>query len=232
MSVEPHPAHSAGPAGGHAAGESEVSAQVTAGTITTGAAGKVSVNVLGRYNFDRDLIPGRRPANLDVTFRTVHGSKGLEADYIVLPNLTTGTYGFPSDIADDPVLALAMPAPDTFEHAEERRLFYVALTRARREVVLISPTQRISPFVTELLARPGNPNVVIGGANEVPVEVCPQCRKGILVQRKGPHGLFLGCSTFPACRHTRSLGSGPAARRPGTDSQLRQSGREASRPPF
>ena len=48
----------------------------------------------------------------------------------MMPNPTTGTYGFPSDIAGDPVLHLAMPSPDTFTHAEERRLFYVALTRA------------------------------------------------------------------------------------------------------
>jgi DNA helicase-4 len=65
----------------------------------------------------------------------------------MMPNLTTGTYGFPSDIADDPVLHLAMPSPDTFTHAEERRLFYVALTRGRREVTLITPTQRISAQV-------------------------------------------------------------------------------------
>ena len=183
----------------------DLSARFAAGTVPAGADGKLSVDVLGRYSFDRDLISGRKPANLNVAFRTVHGAKGLEADYIVLPNLTTGTYGFPSDIADDPVLALAMPTPDTFEYAEERRLFYVALTRARREVALIAPTQRVSPFAAELMQILNNPNVVIAGAEEASVEVCQACNKGTLVKRKGPYGLFLGCSTFPACRHTRQL---------------------------
>lgn len=42
-------------------------------------------------------------------------------------------------------------------------------------------------------------NTVIKGDKENP---CPQCRKGILVSRKGKHGDFFGCSTFPICRYT------------------------------
>lgn len=87
--------------------------------------------------------------------------------------MATGTYGFPSTIADDPVLDLAMPAPEDFEHAEERRLFYVALTRARRGVVLITPAQRMSPFVIELLQ---DPNVLVDGAAVEQIEVCGKCK--------------------------------------------------------
>jgi DNA helicase IV len=182
----------------------DLSLRAAAGAVAVGPDGKVSVHVLGRYNFDRDLLPGRRPDNLEVEFRTVHSSKGLEADYIVIPNLTIGSYGFPSDIADDPVLHVAMPAPDTFTHAEERRLFYVALTRARREVTLITPTQRMSPFVVELLQSQGqlSRDLVVDGAAEAPVETCPVCHKGTMVERKGRYGPFLGCSKYPACRHT------------------------------
>jgi DNA helicase-4 len=72
----------------------------------------------------------------------------------MLPGMTTGTYGFPSNIADGPVLDLAMPATESFPNAEERRLFYVALTRARREVTIITSPSRMSPFVTELLDDP------------------------------------------------------------------------------
>ena len=114
--------------------------------------GTVSVDVLGRYGFERDVLPRHPPANLHVTFRTVHGSKGLEADYIVIPGLTAGSQGFPSTITEDPVLDLAMPAPEAFPHAEQRRLFYVALTRARRAAVL-SPTRDGCPRSSSNFSR-------------------------------------------------------------------------------
>jgi DNA helicase-4 len=185
-----------------------LSTAVAYGSATSGHSGTVSVDVLGRYGFEREVLPRRPPSNLHVTFRTVHGSKGLEADYIVVPGMTTGTYGFPSNIADDPVLDLAMPAPESFAHAEERRLFYVALTRARREVTLITPPQRMSPFVVELL---DNPHVTVTGDSDAPVEICSQCGQGTMVERNGKFGPFLGCSTFPACTHTRALQPRPTS---------------------
>jgi len=107
-----------------------------------GASEPVSVDILGRYWFQRGVMPDKPLSNLQVTFRTVHSARGLEADYIVIPGMVTRIYGFPANIADDPVLDLAMPAPESLAHAEERRLFYVAPTRARREVTIItSPTR-------------------------------------------------------------------------------------------
>jgi DNA helicase IV len=193
----------------------DLSTAVAGGSVPGGRDGTVSVDVLGRYRFERDVLPKHPPVNLHVTFRTMHGSKGLEADYIVIPGMTTGTYGFPSTIADDPVLDLAMPAPETFPHAEERRLFYVALTRARRAVLLITHPRRMSPFVIELLK---DPHVTVTGNSDAPVEICPGCGQGTLVERNGKFGPFLGCSTFPVCKHTREVqhrptGTNPAARR-------------------
>lgn len=175
-----------------------------------GGDGRASVDVLGRYGFERDVLPSRPPSNLRVAFRTVHGSKGLEADYIVVPGMGTGTYGFPSTIADDPVLDLAMPAPESFPHAEERRLLYVALTRARRQVTLITPTRRMSPFVVELIDAG---QVMVDGDNEAPVEVCARCGQGTMIERNGKFGAFLGCSTFPTCTHTRGLHRRPTGTR-------------------
>ena len=175
-----------------------LAARVERGEVTAGRAGKVTVDVLGRYGFDRDLLPRRSFPQLEVRFRTAHASKGLEADFVVIPRMEAGRFGFPSQITDDPVLDLVMAAPDAFPHAEERRLFYVALTRARREVTLLAPTGRESPFVVELLKdgllATDEADVAAGT-----VLVCPACGQGTLVPRRGRYGDFLGCSRFPKC---------------------------------
>lgn len=159
----------------------------------------VSVDVLGRYGFQRDVIPRSIPDGVRLTFRTIHSSKGLEADYIVIPGMTTGTYGFPSNVVDDPVLELAMPSPEKFPHAEERRLLYVALTRARHGVYLLAPANQPSAFVVELMT---DPNVSIEGNDGQPVSVCPKCRQGTLAMNVSRYGAFWGCSRFPVCRYT------------------------------
>ena len=177
-----------------------LSESISNGEIPRAAAGKTRVDVLARYNFQLKDRPRSVPANLDVNFRTVHGSKGLEADYVIVMGLTAGIYGFPSAISDDPVLQLAMPESDPFPNAEERRLLFVALTRARYQVILLASSRNPSSFVMELSQNPSVQVISIDGSK---VQFCPKCKMGTLVERKGPKGLFLGCSSFPACTHTQ-----------------------------
>lgn len=145
---------------------------------------------MGRWNHLAD--------RLDVRFHTIHGSKGLEADYVILPRVVAGGWAFPSNRQDDPVMLLAMPDGDDYAHAEERRLFYVALTRARRSVLLVIIEHRLSPFVVELAREHGLELITVDGTRTT-VRPCPKCGQGVLVPRMGPRGLFLGCSRFPAC---------------------------------
>lgn len=166
------------------------------------ARGRATVDIIGRYNFDRQLVPSGSVEGLKVGFRTVHSSKGLEADYVILPKVTSGTYGFPSTIQDDPVLSLSMAEADDYPHAEERRLFYVALTRARRQVTVLTVQGRESPFVMELIDEKRVD--VVRAPGPLPVK-CPSCGEGAMVPRKGPYGSFLGCSAFPRCRHTSKV---------------------------
>ncbi len=183
---------------------SRLSAAVASGEVPPGRDGSVTVDVLGRYRFQRDLL-GHTPGNLRVQFRTVHSSKGLEADHIVVVGLDNTRYGFPSAIADDPVLDLAMPTPEGFPHAEERRLFYVALTRARRDVTVIAPRKQMSPFVVELLRYQNVVTETADGAAATPPTPCRRCGTGTMTRRKGRFGWFLGCTNFPACDNTQNL---------------------------
>ena len=166
-----------------------------------------SVYILGRYNFNRDWIPNDDFPGLKITYRTVHGSKGLEADYVVLVNLEFGRHGFPSEIEDDPILNLAMSELETFEHAEERRLLYVALTRARKQAFLVTKKDRDSMFAVELMSDSLIDVVTLDTANSenAPVQTCPKCGKGVMVIRTGPYSNFLGCNRFPKCVHKAKI---------------------------
>jgi len=167
-------------------------------------AGRASVFVLNRYHFQRPAAAQqalrRRFPQLDLQFHSVHASKGLEADYVVVEHVASGRYGFPSEMADDPVLDLVLAQPDAFPHGEERRLFYVALTRARKRVYLLAEGDRTSPFIRELLDDPGYEKIVEGTA-EMVTDRCPACSRGRLHRRRSPYGAFYGCTYYPLCEY-------------------------------
>ena len=122
-----------------------------------------SVFLLGRYSFDDYylsfmyksvkeenrfyyIIGGRK-----IEFLTVHKSKGLEADYVLLLQCNKDTYGFPSRVSDDPALQYVLTASDRFPYGEERRLFYVAITRAKVKTWVLYDARFPSVFVDEFL---------------------------------------------------------------------------------
>ena len=175
--------------------------------IAADAAGRreaSSVLLLGRYRHLRppDLsgLASQYP-RLGLTFMTVHGSKGLEADYAVVLGLCSGRHGFPAEIADDPLLDLVLAAPDEHPNAEERRLLYVAMTRARRRVFLLADGGPPSPFVRELIER--NRGVAVFGRSPEKEASCPRCVEGRLVRRENSRNrsVFYGCSNWPYCQH-------------------------------
>ena len=178
---------------------------------------RASVFLLARYKLQKpqahDEWQGEFPS-LNITFRTAHSSKGLEADYVIVLGLHTGNYAFPSEISDDPLLQLVMPQAESFPNAEERRLFYVAMTRARHGVYLLGSRYLPSAFITELeednrsstTVRFARAATVTGNAKGLTaIETCPECRQGALIERKGKFGDFFGCSNYPNCKYTRAV---------------------------
>lgn len=168
---------------------------------------KVKVYLLGRYRKESEFLPRTYKAQwVDLEFITVHKSKGLEADHVILPKMSSETLGFPSRMEDDPVLQLAMPGGDSYEYAEERRLFYVALTRAKSTATLITLCRKESAFVHELVKEQQLEIRNVDGSTSSS-EICPGtgCSGGFLVQRRSQYGLFYGCSTYPRCGFKRSI---------------------------
>lgn len=171
---------------------------------------RISVLILGRYNHERpkdlDAWQRRFRDRLDLTFRTVHSAKGLEADYVMILNMVEDELGFPSQMADDPVLLLAMPEAEDYPMAEERRVFYVAVTRAKRQVRIYTKASSPSRFLLEMAQKKALEISIDGGGKIVP---CPKCKGGMLRQHFGDYGAFEGCGS---CDFKRNLPDGTAQR--------------------
>lgn len=132
-------------------------------------------------------------------FLTAYAAKDKGADFVVVVGLEAGEYGFPSGVADDLVMRLVLSEGEAFPHAEERRIFYVAMTRARRRVYLIAPTVKASTFVADdLLADALARYVEMVGEVSV-LHACPACGGQTIRRRDGQHGAFWACAHFPLC---------------------------------
>jgi DNA helicase-4 len=178
-----------------------------------------NIYLLGRINYDIELVRTNKEKfvikenketctviwqkhpNVHIQFLTVHKSKGLEADNVIILNMKNDKLGFPNKIADDPILQLFLPSEDDFAFAEERRLFYVALTRTRNKTFLLVPDRNASEFANEIkelcyLEIPKDENLTINNPK------CPRCKTGRLVMRQANGKSFVGCSNYPACDFT------------------------------
>lgn len=132
--------------------------------------------------------------------KTIHSAKGLEADYVIVMGLTSDRYGFPSEISDDPLLNLVLAKPDNYPHAEERRLFYVAITRAKHQAHIIVDNTHPSPFALEFWNE--NYDVHHIGRGSDNDEFCPECKSGVIQEKASG---FYSCSNFPLCAYIAPL---------------------------
>lgn len=142
-----------------------------------------TVMLLARYNYEIRVFPrnairehpnSKRAkvtfAGRTMDFMSVHAAKGLEADNVLILNCSQDAGGFPSRITDDPILGFVLSEIDTFEYSEERRLFYVAITRARKQTFVLYNANMPSVFVTEMDECEEDGKQMI----------CPRCKRGRL----------------------------------------------------
>ena len=179
---------------------------------------KATVFFLGRYNFDAEML--KENENLDIRydnvnsetivtynkrrdlnmkFMTAHRSKGLQADYVFILNNKESKMGFPSKIQDASIMDLLLEKAEIYPYAEERRLFYVALTRAKTKAYLITQEKHESIFAKELMDK-------YERALRMENYTCPLCG-GKLVKRSGTYGEFFGCSNYgkTGCKYKRKI---------------------------
>ena len=112
-----------------------------------------TILILGRYHYLRpalmDIAATRWP-RLNLSFMTFHASKGKEADYVIVTGLSDGSDGFPARTPESVIEQGLLPETESFPDAEERRLAYVAMTRARKQLWLLYDKAAPSDFVEEL----------------------------------------------------------------------------------
>ena len=162
----------------------------------------ISKSINKRISYDKRLnkIKIKDVPDLEINFLTVHSSKGIEADNVIILNLKNHITGFPNKLTDDRILEPLLSKSEGYNYAEERRLFYVALTRTKNEVVLMI-NQNESIFINELIKD--NNEIIIENLNNEVVH-CHYCKKGVLEIRinKFDNSKFLGCSNYPICNET------------------------------
>lgn len=155
---------------------------------------EASIYIVSRYRYDigkvfpevSDVVKSENGGAVELTIAgrkvqalTAHSSKGLEADYVFLINCNSGfdDYGFPSQVSDDPILDYVLSRSDSYDHAEERRVFYVAITRAKRASYVLFDKKYPSLFVNELGGNVQSKDVKCN-------VVCPRCGTGSLKYTK------------------------------------------------
>ena len=138
---------------------------------------------------------------LELSYSTVHGSKGLEEDYVILLSAKDSSNGFPNKTEDDPLLNLVMSSKSPFPYAEERRLWYVALTRTRSLTYILVPAWAPSIFIKEIRGEYFELNPYMREALSRQIS-CPRCKEGHLVAREKDGETFYGCSNYPYCTYS------------------------------
>ena len=159
------------------------------------------LQIISRYNHDVSRIQSEafvKLPNSDGTFRVIwhdwlefeycsmHKSKGITRDIVIVLNMNSTPFGMPATRENDPLIDALLAPEEKYPFAEERRLFYVAITRAREQTFLVAERRRPSPFLFEI-----DPEL-----DDLYRKLCPKCQCGELIRKNTPRGAFETCSNW------------------------------------
>ena len=131
----------------------------------------------------------------------IHSSKGLEADYVIIKEVTNGNAGIPSLIPNTKITNALLSKDDSFPHSEERRLFYVALTRAKKKCYIITDYDNPSVFIKELLEDNYDIDTKTIDISKLYLpEQCTKCGTDLMKKKNSKTGkVFYACSRINYC---------------------------------
>lgn len=173
---------------------------------------EAQVLLIGRYGFDiyqfckteefsqdpkvsRTRVKCRKFPKMKLSYLTAHSSKGLGFENVVILNGMEGKFGFPSQIEDDPIMKFVTVEDNSLPFAEERRLFYVALTRTKNRTYILTPENHPSRFVMELVEKyhlPVDRELKYQGSRRDSVTpLCPVCGYPLKKEYNQNYGLTL-----------------------------------------
>ncbi|MHA1794215.1 MAG: UvrD-helicase domain-containing protein [Promethearchaeota archaeon] len=186
------------------------------------------IMVLSRFNKNLkalEIYCGAKGINTEdkhggVRFYSVHKSKGSESHHVIIIDVISGKFGFPCEIEDSSVIKMARRFESKNFIEEERRLFYVGLTRTKKYLYIFSVEGERSIFIDEIAthlkkihvkddqvwndAIPNYLDMYLLDKKPDPPIFCPNCGR-LLREINGRYGRFLGCSGYPKCKYTFSF---------------------------
>ncbi len=117
------------------------------------AKGYLKEDILFLYRRSKMYVPyfnRLKQEKLRVSGKTIHASKGLEAKAVFIIGLTEGNGGFPDIWMEDRIYQVIKESKHDLLLEEERRMFYVAMTRAKDQLFLITEKGNESSFLKEI----------------------------------------------------------------------------------
>ncbi len=174
---------------------------------------KKSLQIISRYNhdisrikdvrqfrIDGDKVTWRDPENisreLKFEFCSMHKSKGITRDIVIVLNMNADLMGMPATRENNPLIEMLLSKEDEFAFAEERRLFYVAITRSREQTIIIANKKNPSPFLYEISTE----------LAESRQKLCPKCLSGELIKKNLKKAEVYYCSNYKyGCNYVKRI---------------------------